>query len=89
MHRLSRGFTLAFRASKADASQIYVILQVLPESGVADGRPVSLIAIVGDTVKRVSFPALQDQGTQTILLSGDDALVMLKSSDSELSLVSP
>lgn len=85
--RVSRGFSLAFRASRADATQIYVILELLPESGAIEGRGVSLLIEKDNRVRRINFPDIQDHATQTILLADDEILELLKHTDSQLSLI--
>ena len=42
--RETRSFTLAFKHSKANADQIYVLLTVHPESGMADGHAPVVLA---------------------------------------------
>ncbi len=86
-NRQTRAFNLKFRASKADAQQIYVILQVTAEAGLADGQKVSLLAVGNQQVKQLQFPVLQDGQTLTILLQGDDCLELLRDAETELSLV--
>ena len=85
--RETRAFTLKFKPSNADSEQVYVLLTVHPESGLADGYSPILLATKGAEVGRLCFPLLTDQRAQLLLVEGDHRLALLREPDTEVSLV--
>lgn len=87
--RETRCFTLAFKYSKANADQVYVLLTVHPESGMADGHAPVVLANKEalSQVVRLCFPPLKDHRSQLLLVTDDQRLVLAQDSDAELSLL--
>lgn len=85
--RQGDGFCLKFRTSRADASQVYVILELDTKLASADGQQYQLIAEPQDTVLRLPFPGLNKLRAQLIMLSDDERLGYLRDPKVELHLV--
>ncbi|OUR90588.1 hypothetical protein A9Q81_19075 [Gammaproteobacteria bacterium 42_54_T18] len=87
VQRKTRAFTLVFKPSRANADQIYVLLTVHAESGMADGHRPVIIASLSSEVGRLQFPPLKDQSAQLLLEVEDKRLVIVQNADAELSLI--
>lgn len=85
--RKTRAFTLLFKPSRANADQIYILLSVHAESGMADGHRPVIIASLASEVGRLQFPPLKDQSAQLLLGVEDQRLVIAQNADAELSLI--
>jgi len=87
VQRKTRAFTLIFKASRANADQIYVLLTVHAESEMVDGHRPVIIASLSSEVGRLQFPPLKDQSAQLLLEVDDERLVIVQNADAELSLI--
>jgi len=85
--RETRAFSLKFKVSRAHPDQVYVLLAVLGEACMADGRQPVLIASKDSDIVRLCFPVLNDHSAQALLLADDERLILLRDPDAELSLV--
>ena len=87
VQRKTRAFTLVFKSSRANKDQIYVLLTVHAESGMADGHRPVIIASLFSELGRLQFPPLKDQSAQLLLEIDDERLVIVQNADAELSLI--
>lgn len=85
--RETRTFTLKFKCSRANLDQVYVLLTVHPESGMADGKTPVILAKNATDIERLCFPPLKDHSTQLMFVANDERLVLVQDGDTELSLM--
>ena len=85
--REGEGFSLEFRASRAQADQVYVTLSIDTLRVVREGAQVQLHVLTDEDLLRLEFPPMVGHRSQRLFLSGSPELSMLCRNDSELILV--
>ena len=80
-------FRVLLRASNANSSQVYVIVEIDPLAPIQEGQPVSLLVEKGDAMVASRFPDLHDQRTQIIVDRHSDLCTLLRDPDSEISII--
>lgn len=85
--REGEGFVLEFRASRAQADQVYVTLGIDPLREVREGAQVQLHVLTDGDLLRLEFPPLVGRSSQRLFLAESPELALLRRNDSELVLV--
>ena len=87
--RAAEGVRISWRESRADAAQVYLMVELDPTAGFSDGEQLTLIVEPGEKppAQRRQLEPLSGGGCQLILAADDPLLIALQEDDAEIYIV--